>query len=262
MDQIFQSSNWIFYALIVIIPVVFFSLLALFLLRKVFDTEALQKNHDVAGFTFSIIGVLYSVVLGFTVISANERFNDAEKNTAIEAFAIADLYRSASFFSSKEAADIHACLREYVKYILDKDWGLPAEKKISSESQDILEKLWQIYYQIEVSNQKVEIWYATSISKLTTLADASLSRQLSKSNQLGSMMWALLIIGGFITICFMFFFGLESFRTQMVMTSLLAGYISFVLFLIYTLDNVFKGPVAVEPRPLEQLQILFDNWDK
>jgi len=113
-----------------------------------------------------------------------------------------------------------------------------------------------------VSNQKVEVWYATSISKLTTLADASLSRQLSKSNQLGSMMWALLIIGGFISICFMFFFGLESFRTQMVMTSLLAGYISFVLFLVYTLDNVFKGPVAVEPRALEQLQTLFDNWDK
>ena len=75
-------------------------------------------------------------------------------------------------------------------------------------------------------------------------------------------MWTLLIVGGVITVCFMFFFGLENLAIQMIMTGLLAGYLSFILFLVYTLDNVFKEPAAIKPTSLEQVGILFDRWDE
>jgi len=75
------------------------------------------------------------------------------------------------------------------------------------------------------------------------------------------MMWSLLIIGALITIGFMFFFGLENLRSQMLMTALLAGYISFMLYLVYSLDNVYTGPEAIQPTALEQVYTLFDRWD-
>lgn len=262
MIQLFQSSNWIVQALLVIIPVILISLGLLILLRNTVNIETLRANHDVAGFTFGIIGVLYSVVLGFTVVDTNDRFNQAEQNISTEAFAIADLYRDASFFPPKESADIRSCLREYVHYVLTEEWGHPIKRQIRIESQDIIEKLWKIYYRVELPSDKAEIWYTSSISKLNTFTDASLARQLSQWNQLGPMMWSLLVLGGFITICFMFFFGLESFRSQMVMTILLAGYISFMLFLVYNLDHIFEQPGATDPVALEQLEVLFDRWDR
>ena len=45
------------------------------------------------------------------------------------------------------------------------------------------------------------------------------------------------------------------------MTALLAGYISFMLFLVYSLDHVFKGPQGIKPAALEQVVSLFDRWD-
>ena len=75
-------------------------------------------------------------------------------------------------------------------------------------------------------------------------------------------MWCLLNIGAVITISFMFFFGLENFQSHMLMTALLAGYLSFMLFLVYSLDNVFKGPQGIKPVALEQVYALFDELDQ
>jgi hypothetical protein len=75
-------------------------------------------------------------------------------------------------------------------------------------------------------------------------------------------MWCLLIIGAAFTICFMFFFGLENFQSHMLMTALLAGYLSFMLFLVYSLDHVFKGPQGIKPVALEQVYAFFNELDQ
>ena len=76
------------------------------------------------------------------------------------------------------------------------------------------------------------------------------------------MMWSLLILGALITISFMFFFGLESLISQMIMTALLTGYLFFMLHLVFSLDNVFKGPEGIKPTAFEQLVPLLDRWDQ
>ena len=75
-------------------------------------------------------------------------------------------------------------------------------------------------------------------------------------------MWAVLLCGGAITVCFMFFFGLENFYMQMLMTSLLAGYLSFMLFLVFSLDHVFQGSPHIEPKAFQDALVLFGRLDK
>jgi hypothetical protein len=65
----------------------------------------------------------------------------------------------------------------------------------------------------------------------------------------------------FVTIVFMYFFGADSFRSQMLMTSLLAGCISFVLFLIYDLDLVYKGGTKVEPVSFANVLEILKKWN-
>ena len=74
-------------------------------------------------------------------------------------------------------------------------------------------------------------------------------------------MWSLLLIGAAITISFMFFFGLENLCSQMLMTALLTGYLSFLLYLVYSLDHVYEGSEGIKPVALEQVYSLFDRWD-
>jgi hypothetical protein len=260
MPFLFETPSWILSSLLIVIPTVIVSLFVLWLLRKWHPAESLRENHDVAGFTLGIIGVLYSVVLGFTVVNAQARYNDVVQTIHTEAITLADLYRDAAFFPPQSRDAIRSSLRQYVNYVLEKEWWMPAEKKIRIETQDIMEKVYTSYYAVPLINEKVSIWYTESISKLNAFMNARLSRQFNSWEHLGAMMWTLLLVGGVITVAFMFFFGL-ALRPHMIMTALLAGYISFMLYLVYSLDNVFKGPEGIKPIALEQVISLFDRWD-
>ncbi len=261
MNLLFESPSWILSSILVVFPSMLLFLFFLWVVRKTIHIEVLKKNHDVAGFTFSIIGVLYSVILGFTVINVQNRYSQAEETIHTEAMMLSDLYRDAGFFLPEERNQIRAVLREYVQYILDEEWNLPAKRKIHVKTQLILEKLWKSYYAVTVKDEKTQVWYEQSISKMDNLMNTRLTRKFNSWEHLGGMMWSLLIVGAAITTCFMFFFGLENMRIQMLMTALLSGYLSFILYLVFSLDHVFQGPEAIKPFALEQVSLFFYQWD-
>jgi hypothetical protein len=261
MRFLFDSPVWIFSCLLVVIPTIFVSLAILWLIRKSVSYQTLRQHHDVAGFTFSIIGVLYSVILGFTVINVQTRYNQAEETIHTEVTMLSDLYRDADFLPLRSRVPIRSALRTYVDYVIHVEWKLPSNEMSRRGSQKILRELWNKYYSVDLEDEKVRIWYEQTISKLDQLMNARLARQFSAKEHLGGMMWSLLLIGAVITIGFMFLFGLENMRSQMLMTALLAGYLSFMLYLVFTLDHVFTGPKAIQPVAFEQVLVTFDQWD-
>jgi len=262
MGYLVGPSSWVLYALAIMISSIVISLAILWFVRKILSHKELKKSHDVVACTFSIIGVLYSVILGFTVINVQDRHNAVLEAIHTEAILLADLYQDAAFFSAEEAKDIRASLRNYIDHVIAQEWGPFRERKIHLKTRDIIKEIWDSYYKVNPQNEKQYVWYTESISKLNNFLNARLVRQFDSWEHLGNMMWSLLIAGAIITVCFMFFFGLENWRSHTVLTTLLAGYLSFMLFLVYSLDNVFKGPQAIKPDALEQIQTLFDSWDQ
>jgi hypothetical protein len=262
MNSLFDSPIWVVSCLIVVIPTILVSMAALWLVRKAVSYRTLRQHHDVAGFTLSIIGVLYSVILGFTVINVQSRYNQTEEIIHTEVTMLSDLYRDADYLPSDNRSHIRSSLRKYVDYVIHTEWKAPGSRRSRLGSQIILRELWNSYYSVQLQDAKVRIWYEQTTSKLDQLMNARLARQFSSKEHLGGMMWSLLLVGAMVTIGFMFFFGLESLRSQMLMTALLAGYLSFMLYTVYSLDHVFKGPKAIQPVAFEQVLQTFDQWDQ
>lgn len=262
MNLLFDSPIWIFSCLLVVIPAIVVSIAILWLVRKFVSHHTLREHHDVAGFTFGIIGVLYSVILGFMVINVQNRYSQTEETIHTEVTILSDLYRDADYLPSVNRDLIRSNLRDYVDYVAHVEWKAPNDEKNRLGAQKILRSLWNSYYSIDLQGTKMQLWYQQSISKLDQLMNARLGRQFNAKEHLGGMMWSLLIIGGVITVGFMFLFGLENMRSQMLMTAVLAGYLSFMLYLVFSLDNVFTGPKAIQPDPFEQVLVDFQHWDE
>lgn len=262
MSFLLDSPSWVLTACFIVLVSILLSLGLLWLIRKFVPIHTLKKSHDVVGFTFSIVGVLYSVILGFTVISVQDRHNKMLEASHSEAILLADLYQDAAFFPIADRKAIRSSLRQYVDHVITEEWWLSSEKKIHFKTRTCLREIWESYYNVDLQSEKMNIWYTESISKLNSFLSVRLSRQFSAWEHLGGMMWTLLIIGALITLSFMFFFGLENLHSHMLMTALLAGYLSFMLFLVYSLDNVFKGPQGVKPEALQEVYLLFDHWDQ
>ena len=262
MTFLFESPSWILSSCFFVICSILVSIGILQIVRKTIPIHVLKQSHDVVGFTFSIIGVLYSVILGFTVISVQDRHNAVLEASHSEAILLADLYEDAAFFPMAERKAIRSSLRRYIDHVVKEEWWLSAEKKIHYKTRYFIKEIWESYYNVDLQSPKMNIWYTESISKLNNFLNVRLKRQFSSWEHLGSMMWTLLVVGAVITISFMFFFGLESYRSHVLMIALLAGYLAFMLYLVYSLDHVFVGPQGVKPEALEQVQTLFDQWDQ
>ena len=85
---------WLLIAVIVVIPTVL-AMGAQILIRKRVGVDKLVKNNEIAGFKFATVGVIYAVLLAFTVIVVWEKFNDAQSAVAEEAGATGALFHYA-----------------------------------------------------------------------------------------------------------------------------------------------------------------------
>ena len=108
---------WLLIALIVVFPTAL-AMIAQVLIRRWVGIETLVKNNEIAGFKFATVGVIYAVLLAFSVIVVWEKFNDAQTSVAEEAGATAALFRYADG-KEPEAVALRTALVNYLKAAID-----------------------------------------------------------------------------------------------------------------------------------------------
>jgi len=86
------------------------------------------KNNEIAGFKFATVGVIYAVLLAFTVIVVWEKFSAAENAVDQEAAAIASLFR----YSEPQTAALRTAIMDYASSAIHDEWLAMAHE---SESQ-------------------------------------------------------------------------------------------------------------------------------
>jgi len=254
MDVVTRAAEapWAIGATIMVSIFVLLAVIIVLIFRRYVPAAVLKKHHDVAGYVFTNIGVLYAVLLGFTVVNAQERFDKIKDAIEVEASFLSELYRDVEVFPEKSRQELQDAIKEYCRSVVHEEWALLAEKKASASTAHALNTLWHGFYNLDPKTQKEEIWYAESINKLNKLMKSRMKRILSSRDSLGSEMWSLLILGGIVMTVFMCFFGLDSGFTHALMAGILAATAAFMLFLIYSLDSAFSGSVSASPDAIQR----------
>lgn len=251
--NLIEKLPWLAGVLLVISLFVTFAVVGILIIRRFFSTEYLKRHHDVAGFVFTNLGVLYSVLLGFTVVNVQQRFDKITENAQIEASYIAELYRNSEVFQEDDRKKIQQALKNYAEHVINNEWKTMSLGEENPDTVESLRHIWKAYYSMSLSNKMQEIWYAESVNRLNLLMSARISRVLGGEQSLGGEMWTLLIFGGVLIVTFIWFFGLESQTTHILMASVLAASTAFLLFLIYSLDTAFTGEVSIQPEAMQRV---------
>lgn len=231
-----------------------FTFCGILFVRKMLDSQVLRKNHEAIGFVFTNLGVLYGVLVAFTVINVQQRFEKLKEVTQMEASYLGQLYADSQVFSENDRNQLHNSLKIYAQSVLSEEWnGMADIGKANPITNNALKNIWNTYYSIDPQGNKQQAWYVESINKLNLLVNARYARLLGSRNSLSGEIWALLIFGGLIMIAFTWFFGMDSLATHLLISSILALTIAFLLFIIYSLDTVFTGRVSISPHALIQV---------
>jgi Protein of unknown function (DUF4239) len=248
---------WILIALIVFAPTAV-AMIAQVLIRRWVGIETLVKNNEIAGFKFATVGVIYAVLLAFSVIVVWEKFNDAQTSVAEEAGATAALFRYAEG-KEPEATALQTALAKYLKEAIDKDWPAMSLESEAHEVTSALNTLYSTALTLGRSGTRDTADMSEVFRQIDNVTAARRIRLHLATGLVPDVIWIALFAGALLTVGFTLFFGSENLVAQVSMTGVLSLLVTLGLVVIISLDHPFTGPVFIHPDALSTVLQEFGN---
>ena len=244
-----------------IVVVLFFasaSIIGLYIVRRTVRVEALREDHDVAGFTFGVVGAFYGVVLAFVIVAAWDRFDRADAKAQAEALALSDLYSLSFGFRPELRMQIVGAVRDYANEVVHHEWREMAtytyEQSLDGEG-----KLWRILLDYQPQNAREQTVLDKSLDAMDQLSDARRLRYVYYNEDLPSVVWIIIYVGAIITIGFSYFFNTKHFRSQAIMCGTFAALIGLTIMAIAELSGPYQGAINVSDAPFKFVLNLVDK---
>jgi hypothetical protein len=131
--------------------------------------------------------------------------------------------------------------------------------KTSPKANELLDNMRASVEGLHPADEAQTVLYDNLLQRLHELGDARRARLLQAQEGLPAILWAVLLVGGGITVGFTYLFGLRSTTVHVLMVAALALVIGLVLFTVAALDYPFRGDVRIGPEAFEKALGSFDN---
>jgi hypothetical protein len=238
--------------LVVGLPV-FLAAIGLLLVRSRAPHPRLQPHHDVAGYIYSGLAVLYAVLLAFLVIVVWQQFDATYARVHNEADALSKLFREALIFPTPVQRAILGSVRTYARAVIEEEWPAMARGAESPTAWQAYTNLWQTIQIVEPRTPAEVNWHATMLQSLASVSDYRRDRLADNHTVLPPVLWIVLLSGGVINVGYTYLFGVKSRSAHLIITTALTAMMGLLLLVILILDHPFAGSVRVEPEPFAQL---------
>jgi hypothetical protein len=223
------------------------------LIRRAVPPESLIEQHDVAGYLIAVVGVLYSVVLGFLVGTVWTQFTLAQQTADAEAGSVADAFNFAGDVQRPQREELQRLIARYAVEVRDVEWFVARNGREDPVAVSLLRQAVQVTLAMPpprprdgegavLQSAGMRAWLLASLRQI---GDARRLRLVQSESHLPSGMLEALVLGGGMVISFTFFFGVKNFRRQMTMTALLAGSMGLFFGLVLELSTPYSGAIHI-----------------
>ena len=212
--------------------------------------ERLVQNNEIAGFKFATVGVIYAVLLAFTVIVAWEKFSAAETAVDQEAASIAALFRY-SDGGEPQAVALRDALMAYANSAIHDEWPAMQRETESGSTTKALKAVYRDAMALGATGTRETADMAEVFAQLDNVTTNRRVRLHLATGLVPGVVWIALFAGALLTVGFTLFFGSKNLAAQVAMTGVLSVLVTLGLVVIVSIDHPFTGPVRVHPDPLE-----------
>jgi hypothetical protein len=231
--------------LVVVAVLEFYSVGLMLACRKKWGSDRLKLNNEVAGFKFSVIGVLYAVLLAILVIAVWENYNATNAAVRNEAKAVGDLTQLSYALPEQEGNAIRTSLSEYTNEVRQSEWATMARGLPSKTAAHALAHLTQAIFDIRADQLKDHALFQQALRQLALIEDNRNERLDSSDGSVPPILWLVMIVGALITLGYPAFFGTSTLLAQTLMTAALAALVALSLLPTMILDFPFTGQAAL-----------------
>jgi hypothetical protein len=220
----------------------------LYLVRTRIAPQRLRDDHDVAGFTFGVVGAFYGVILAFVIVAVWQRFERANETASAEGIAILNLHHLSNGLSDPLRTDLQRALHSYVETVLNREWKQMSRSEFRLNTGPE-ERLWDVLLKARAVDGRQQELISKAIDQVEVLSDERRLRYTYASEDLPSVVWIVIYVGCAITIGFGYFFGTRVFRSQAIMCATFAALIGLTIMAIRELATPYQGRIVVTDEP-------------
>ena len=222
------------------------------LIRKKFPLAHLKENHEIGGFKFSAIGVIYAVLLAFATIQVWEQFELADQAAENESVTITGLWELTSGYHEPLHTELRNQLKAYATDVVEKEWpALGEPREVPQDARRALHSMFLLTCHVMPDQVIDQAVHEKMVDLLVNLNEQRGLRLMYAEYHLKGFMWIMLIIGALITIGFTFFFGSRNIRAQAAMTWVLTFLILQVLFIITLMNYPYSGDFSISSHAMQ-----------
>lgn len=242
--------------IICLIVSLLFSFLATLTKKSEARIQVFKSNHDLTSYIFNAFGLIYAVLVAFVVFATWTDFQDAKMNSEMEANEVQIIYALANGFKGEETDVIKDDLRKYINILINDEWDMLSEGKVSLEAAETLLNIKRTLFKIEIDTMKDSDIFRSIMERLNSLVEYRKMRIINAEQSVPAILWFILLCGYFTSIIFTYFFVSTSKAVHFSVASALIFFNTLLLYMILVLDNPFTGYNKITTEPL----VLVKEW--
>ena len=230
------------------------SITCLVLLNRFWAPSRRRVHNDVIGWQISILGTIYAVMIGFMLYAVWANFQTAETNADNEANALVNLFRVADGLPAAQRDAIQTPAVNYANAVLNREWPTMSRDQPAHSGQIFIMQLWAATTSISTQNASQQAYLQQAMVELSRLTEHRRVRILESRTRMPPILWAVLVIGGMITIASCCLIGSENIALHFSLIFAVSLLISLALVAIADIDQPFQGGVHVSPYAFVRAQ--------
>jgi Protein of unknown function (DUF4239) len=251
----------VLYALLFVGSAVIYGVVGVLIGRKIVHHQVKEGHNDVLVPVFLTVGVIYAVLLAFTVVAEWEFFDAARANTGEEAALLVPLYRQTRVMNDDKGGEMRHLIREYAEHVVHGWEGFQRGQRNTAAGADVNEII-AVFATMAPATKAREIVAAQFLTTFSQVILTRNKRYIHSAEALSPIMWVGILVGAAATIGLSFLLFMERGWPHVVSVAIMSGLIGMLLMMAALLSRPFQGPLAIDPAPFEQSLAVFDQVDR
>lgn len=219
-----------------------------------------EPSNEVIIFSAANFGLLYAVLLGLLTIATFQTTKDVVDTIGREASSLSTLYDAADGYPDPVRTQLKAELRDYTRYVIDKDWPAHRRGLVLMGGEHRLQEVRRTLLSFEPTTKTRETLQNEMLSDLSAMTVAREQRLSAVTAAIPSVLWYVVIIGALLTVTFMWMLHMKL-TSQILLGSVTAIFLGIMLFLIFVMDRPLQGAVSVTPESFQSVYDQVMKWD-
>ena len=211
--------------------------------------------NDVVSYYLGAFGVFYGLTLGLIAVASWQNFTDLDRLVAEEAAALRVLDRSAGWYPPPVRGVLRGRLLEYASFVIDEEWPAQRRGEVLEAAQARLTAIEEPLVAFEPATAGQQAAHAEALRAYARYLELRRQRAFgATSTGLPAVVWYVLLAGAAASIALTFLFVLPDARGHLVLTTVLAGFLGLLIFLVAAMDRPYRGEISVGPEAFEAVR--------